>query len=374
MPQQQSHSGSSPLVFHELKIAARWTCNALCEHCAADAGLGHREALDRGLVLSCIEEAAALGMESVEFTGGEPLLCPEDVLAFTSQAHACGLAVRLDTNAFWAWTPDLARRRLAELQRRGLTSVTFSTDCLHQVFIPLARVVHALDACGELGIPASVTVCYLADDPSLLETVGILHERTARIDLQPVVPYGRAAGLVHERLVRCPFSRAAVPCQGAAPTVGPDGRVTLCCAPPMYLPLDIARISPLILGWLDREPLSRIVRRAQEDPFVRLLITRGLGEVLARLAELRPGLFQPRTEGYFGPCDLCVQALGSEAVVSELGPLLPSVLGELHDQPAGSRLCVGSASFKPPTGSPPTRLPRCRRGAAADSAGQPQGR
>ncbi|HYU35088.1 MAG TPA: hypothetical protein VEW48_23290 [Thermoanaerobaculia bacterium] len=323
MRQQQTAPGSSSLVFHELKIAARWACNALYEHCAVDARPG-REVLDRNLVLSCIDDAAALGMESVEFTGGEPLLCPEDVLAFTSQAHACGLAVRLDTNAFWAWTPDLARRRLAELRQRGLSSVTLSTDCLHQVFIPLARVVNALEACDELGIPVAVTVCYLENDPSLPETVAVLHRHTAHIHLQAVAPYGRAAGLVHERLARCPLSRAATPCRGAAPTIAPDGRVTLCCAPPMYLPVDIARISPLVLGWLDREPLSQIVRRAQEDPFVQLLVNQGLGAVLARLEKLRPGLFQPRAEGYFGACDLCVQVLGSEEILSQLVQLLPS--------------------------------------------------
>src|SRR6266545_1513070 len=151
MRQQQKSPGSSSLIFHELKIAARWTCNALCAHCAVNAGPGRREALGRDQVLSCIEEAAALGMQTIELTRGEPLLRPGDVLAFTSQAHACGLGVRLDTNAFWAWTPDLARRRLAELQQHGLTSVIFSTDRFHQVFIPLARVVNALEACGELG-------------------------------------------------------------------------------------------------------------------------------------------------------------------------------------------------------------------------------
>lgn len=325
--QQTSKSNSSfPLAFRCLKIATRWTCNAACSHCAIGCGPQRREALELGKILSCIEEAAKLGMTGVELTGGEPLLRPAEILGVMERAHGHGLKIFITTNAFWARTPELARRRLAEFRQRGLASVVFSTDRFHQEFIPIHHVVNALKACRELGIPSSVIVCYLEQDPSLLKTVAVLHPYTSRIHLQAVAPAGRGAGLRRDQMARWPLSRAAAPCHGATPAVAPDGRVTLCCAPPMYMPVDIAQVSPLVLGWIDREPLSQIVLRAQENPLLQLLVAEGVGAILARIEELRPGLFQPRPEGYFGSCDLCMQVLGSEPFLNRIAPLLPSVM------------------------------------------------
>lgn len=314
-----------PLRFDGLKIAASWRCNALCAHCAVSSGPRRCEALAPDRVLACIDDAAELGMRVVEFTGGEPLLHPRELAAFMERAHGHGLRVVLDTNAFWATTPDTARRRLGELRRRGLARIALSTDRFHQAFIPLPRVVHALEAARELGIAASVTVCHLKDDPTLLETVAVLYRSTPHIDFQAVAPSGRASALPRERMLRLPAARAGLPCHGMTPTVTPEGRVTLCCAPPMYLPVEAARVSPLVLGWLDEEPLAHILRRAQENPFLQLLESRGTGEVLARLDRLLPGVFQPRAEGYCSSCDLCVEVLGSGPLLSRIGPLLPAL-------------------------------------------------
>jgi hypothetical protein len=326
MLQPLNSHASSPLVFRCLKISIGRLCNAACAHCSVDCGPWRREALEPGTILSCIDEAAKLGMSRIELTGGEPLLRAKELPGFVERARGHGLETLIYTNAFWAKTPDLARRRLAELHERGLTAVTFSTDRFHQEFIPISCVGNAIEACNELGITASVIVTYLDDEPSFLETVAVLHQHTSQIYLQSVAPFGRAAaGLSQERMARWPFSKAAAPCPGTIPAVAPDGRVTLCCAPPLYMPVDIARISPLVLGWIDHEPLSQIVLRAQENPFIQLLVAGGVGAVLARIEELQPGLFEPRPEGYFGLCDLCMQVLGSEPVLSRIRPLLPAV-------------------------------------------------
>lgn len=324
MQEPWQSQASSPLLFQGLKIALRWTCNAACSHCSIGCGPERREALEADAILACIDEAAELGMKGIEFTGGEPLLRAHELLAFMKRARGHGLRMLVYTNAFWARTPALARRRLAELREHGLSAVTFSTDRFHQEFVPVSHVVNGLKACSELGIPASVTVCYLNQDASLLETVAVLHQHSSRIHLQAVAPVGRAAGLRHEQMVRLPFSKAGAPCWGATPTVAPDGRVTLCCAPPMYLPVEIARVSPLILGWIDREPLSRIILRAQGNPFLQVLVREGVQGVLARIGTLQPGLFQVNPEGYFGSCDLCIQVLGAEPLLNRIRPLLPS--------------------------------------------------
>jgi hypothetical protein len=285
--------------------------------------------LDRSQVLACIDAAAELGLESIEFTGGEIFLFFKDLISFMTHAHDRGLHVFLNTNAFWATAPGPARQRLAGLKARGLRKIILSADRYHQKFIPLEHVVTALDAAAALEIPAAVTICHVGNDPSLLDTVAVLRHHTREIKLQPVAPFGRARGLAREEMARCSYSTAGLPCEGIfAPTVSPDGRVSLCCAPPMWLPVEDLEGSPLVLGWLDREPLTQILTRAERDPFLALLAAEGLGGIVGRLNALAPDLYRPRAEGYFGPCDLCVEVLGSRPLAARVGALLPVLVTE----------------------------------------------
>src|SRR5436309_5338613 len=122
MQQSSDSQAFRPLVFRGLKIAVGWACNAACGHCSIGCGPRRREALASGMILNCIDEAASLGMKGIELTGGEPLLRARDLLGFMARARGHGLQSLIYTNAFWAKTPDLARRRLAELRESGLTA------------------------------------------------------------------------------------------------------------------------------------------------------------------------------------------------------------------------------------------------------------
>lgn len=322
----QPTSSREPLAFSQLKIAYGWKCNASCGHCAVSSGPLRCEVLGLERLLACVDAAAELGMASLELTGGEIFLFYRELVAALARAHGHGLEVHVNTNACWAKSPALARRRLAALQPLGLTKLILSTDRYHQEFIPLARVLNALAAARALGIAATVTVCHLADDPDLLATVAALHPCTSQIKLQSIAPYGRAAGLERGRMACCPLARAGRPCDGGGPTVSPDGRVTLCCAPPMWFAPEIAQRSPLVLGWLDREPLPAILERARRDPFLQLLAAEGLAGIAARLETLAPGVLRPRPEGYFGSCDLCAAVLGSQPLLDRVAAFIPALV------------------------------------------------
>jgi hypothetical protein len=316
---------SSPLAFHGLKVVCGWKCNALCAHCGVAAGPHAEGRLTREAVLAAIDDAAALGLWTLELTGGESFLVYRDLLAYVERACRHGLDTSVDSNGFWAKSVAVARQRLEPLRRRGLRRIVFSTDRYHQEYVPLARVLCALQAARELGLETSVTVCALAGDDRLLSTVAALRRQGTAVQVQRISPFGRAASMPRGSMLRSTFEQAGGPCQAVhTPTVAPDGRVTLCCAPPTRLEPALARVSPLVLGWLDREPLAAILRRARRDPLLRLLAARGPGALASRLRDLDGALLPPREDGYFGSCDLCLEVLASRPRVERLRQVLPA--------------------------------------------------
>lgn len=321
--QRQSHR----LRFQALKIAYSWKCNARCQHCSVDSHPRRNERLAWQTVFDCIDDAAALGLKRLEFTGGEILIFPHDLSAFLERSNRHGLKSTLSTNGFWAKDKDKARATLSRLSSLGVDSIILSTDSCHLPYIDLARVLCAVDTARELGLSCRVTVCVTKNDFKALEIVSRLRRHTSDIQIQNIAPFGRARSMDRSSMLVRDFEQAGSPCSNVgAPTVAPDGRVSLCCAPPIQFPLPIARISPLILGWLDQERLKEILIRAQKDPLLSLFAREGMGGLLARLNQISPGSYRPRRNGYFGFCDLCTEIFGSEKHVQQMRRADPGLL------------------------------------------------
>jgi MoaA/NifB/PqqE/SkfB family radical SAM enzyme len=303
-------------------------CNASCAHCVADAGPHGRLQLAKARALECIEAAAGLGMSVVGYTGGEIFLFYDDLCEMMRHAHRRGMSGLVDTNGGWATSLDAARCRLAELRSLGLRYLRLSTDHLHQARVPLKRIINALRAANELDISTSVTVCYFKNDQTVLETVAAISEHASDISTRSVSPFGRAATLPEERIVRRPFESITSRCAAlASPAVNQRGRVSICCAPPMYLDDAVAQASPLVLGWIDQQPLTELITRARNDPFLAFYAEHGPAGLIERLNALEEGFFTPRPRGYTGICDLCLDLLASPDTVARMEPLMPELLG-----------------------------------------------
>jgi len=325
------------LRFQRLKIAYSWKCNARCAHCSVSSGPDRSEKLNPDVVLQCIDDAAALGLKWVEFTGGEIFIFSHDLRLFMERTHAHNLKVGVDTNGFWADDEQKACSTLAELKAQGLARINLSADQYHAAYIDLSRVYNVIIAARELNIDCQVTVCALRNDLNALEFVSNLHHYTPKIQIQPIAPFGRAQRMDSRMMIKYSFELAGTPCDAVTgPMVAPDGRVTLCCAPPAQFPEHIAKFSPLVLGRLVEDRLKEILLRAQDDPLLNLFAAEGMCGLIRRLNSAMLNSYEPRPEGYFGTCDLCTEIFSSEQTVRKLRDLTEQML-HVQNQDLGRR-------------------------------------
>ena len=115
-------------VVRDLRISVTPRCNFRCTYCDP-LGMGHNDPLGTVSVQDVayvLEAAVGLGMTSVRFTGGEPLLRKE-LPEMIALAKALGVEdIAITTNA------TLLKRRLPELLDAGLQRVNISLDAVDE--------------------------------------------------------------------------------------------------------------------------------------------------------------------------------------------------------------------------------------------------
>ncbi len=148
-----------------LKIHLTYQCVAACEHCRFRCTRHSSPAIDYDLVMECVDALKRLNhLELVVLMGGEPGLFPQLTHRLTAAIAAIGVAVRVETNAFWATDNEAARRFLEPLYAQA-ASVMFSLDAWHEPFVPPERVARAARISEALGGQYNLEMAYL-DFPS----------------------------------------------------------------------------------------------------------------------------------------------------------------------------------------------------------------
>ncbi|MFH1811454.1 MAG: radical SAM protein [Pseudomonadota bacterium] len=103
-----------------LEITRR--CNFKCRHCFVDAGRPRDDEMDTAEAGALIRDLAACGVDTLGWSGGEPLL-RDDLDALTWLASRCGMAVGLASNGLLA-----SAERLRALRINGLGVLQVSLD------------------------------------------------------------------------------------------------------------------------------------------------------------------------------------------------------------------------------------------------------
>jgi len=144
-----------------LKIHLTYQCTAQCAHCRFGCDPSPQPVIDPELAMDCVRALRAhndLGM--VVLMGGEPGLYPDLTYGLAAACTDLGLAVRIETNAFWASSEAEARQFLEPLYALG-ASVMFSLDAFHESHVPPERVERALRVSAELGGQHYLEMAYL---------------------------------------------------------------------------------------------------------------------------------------------------------------------------------------------------------------------
>lgn len=289
-----------------LSFAGTYQCNLTCPHCCVPIEWPDR--LDIATAVRFLEDAHRCGIEVLGFTGGEPFLYAEFVVAVTRRAAELGFRFdKVVTNGVWFHDRAHLRWTLEELSAAGYTGkLGLSVDKFHGIrTADLAEFCRA--AFQIFGRDNVVSLSYASRRPD----VGLEPVRALALELDAVIDWSPLLGrylLVSRELTMtlnwnhlAPVERAEKLdgawdgvwfeedyCEGPgqALIVNPRGEVKPCCG-------FASDLDQLTIGNIHEHTVAQIVRRAREHPYVGKVFREGLtairDEILKRDPEALPG-------------------------------------------------------------------------------------
>jgi hypothetical protein len=277
-----------------------------CPHCCVPIEWPDR--LDIGVALRFLEDAHAEGISTLGFTGGEPFLYPEFLLALCRRGAALGFRFdKIMTNGVWHTDPAHLRRMLTELAATGFAGkLGLSVDKFHGKhtdkaveFCREARAIFQRDMILSLSYASRRPDLGLEPVKELARALGavlewsdLLHryllvsdELTMTLNWNHLAPVERA-----ERLQGAWdgvwFEEDYCEGPGQALIVTPRGEVKPCCG-------FASDLDQLTIGNIHHDTVRQIIRRARRHPYVGKVFREGLSairdEILARDPDALPG-------------------------------------------------------------------------------------
>jgi len=282
----------------QLGILLTYRCNARCGHCCVNAGPELTDVMNEADVMSYVDQAAEIpfGPSGLCLSGGEVLLYWDLVERILRRAAGRFRTISLITNAFWATSPETARRKLTALREAGLTTLVVSTSQYHSEYIKPVRVRTALAAADAIQLPTFVKCTAPANGTpvdDLLSVIGPI-PASVEVDSMTFLPGGRAAELP---MAAFTFT-SGIPegaCPGSVMTLHPNGDAYFCCTPG-------AKSEPLRVGNALTSSLADLVHAYY------------LRGTFAVLREQGPaGLGHRLRDRYVDVCHLCASLMADSA-------------------------------------------------------------
>jgi pyruvate-formate lyase-activating enzyme len=290
-----------------LSFAGTYQCNLTCPHCCVPIEWPDR--LDIPVAIRFLEDARREGICTLGFTGGEPFVYPEFVLAVTRRAAEVGYKFdKVMTNGVWfADVAELART-LTALRDAGFTGkIGLSVDKFHGIqtgklaaFCRAARRIfdrdtilslsyasrspnHGLDPIRKLAAELAAVVEWSA---MLRRYLLVAADFTMTLNWNHLATVERAEGLPGDPWDGEWFAEDYCEGPGQALIVNPKGDVKPCCG-------FASDLDQLTIGNIHTDTAKEVIEQGRNHPYVARVFRDGLtairDEILARDPKALPG-------------------------------------------------------------------------------------
>jgi hypothetical protein len=289
-----------------ISFAGTYQCNLACAHCCVPIEWTDR--LDIAAAIRFLEDAHAHGIKLLGFTGGEPFLYPEFVIALTRRAAQLGFRFdKIVTNGVWFSDEPQLRTILTDLRDAGFTGkIGLGVDKFHgirtadvAVFCKTTRSVFERDTILSLAYASRDPHAGLepvrqlaAELDAVVEWSDLLHryllvsrDLTMTLNWNHLAPVERAEKLGAD-WDGVWFEEDYCEGPGQALIVNPKGDVKPCCG-------FASDLDQLTIGNIHHDSVARVIRNGRQHPYVgkvfRLGLTAIRDEILARDPQALPG-------------------------------------------------------------------------------------
>lgn len=290
-----------------LSFAGTYQCNLSCPHCCVPIEWTDR--LDIPTALRFLEQAHAAGIEILGFTGGEPFLYPEFLVAVTRRAAELGFRFdKLMSNGVWYRDEAHLTAVLGDLRDAGFAGkLGLSVDKFHGMDIArLAAYCHTARRVFDRDNIVSLSYASRAPDKGLepiqrlateLDGViawsDVLHrhmlvsdELTMTLNWNHLAAVERAESLPGNPWDGEWFAEDFCEGPGQALIVNPRGEVKPCCG----FASDLDQLS---IGNIHADSVEQVIRNGRKHPYVGKVFREGLtairDEILAKDPTALPG-------------------------------------------------------------------------------------
>jgi len=325
-----------------LSFAGTYQCNLTCAHCCVPIEWTDR--LDIATAIRFLEDAHAHGIDLLGFTGGEPFLYPEFVIALTSRAAELGFRFdKIVTNGVWFRDEPHLRSVLGDLKHAGFTGkLGLGVDKFHGIrtadlvtFCTTARDVFERDNI--------LSLAYASRDPhaglepvhrlaealdAVVEWSDLLHryllvsrDLTMTLNWNHLAPVERAEKLGADWDGTW-FEEDYCEGPGQALIVNPRGDVKPCCG-------FASDLDQLTIGNIHRDTVADVIRQGREHPYVGKVFRDGLTAIRDEILARDPSALPAATSNH---CFFCWYVL-SKAIVPIASAKTGTISLPLVDQP-----------------------------------------
>jgi radical SAM protein with 4Fe4S-binding SPASM domain len=298
-----------------LSFAGTYQCNLACPHCCVPIEWTDR--LDIEVALHCLEEAHAVGVKTLGFTGGEPFLYPGFLVRVTRRAAELGFHFdKVMTNGVWYRDSNHLDDVLNELNAAGFAGkIGLSIDKFHGIataklaeFCRAARRIFDRDNILSLSYASRhpdsglEPIRALAQDlKAVVEWSAMMSryllvtpELTMTLNWNHLAPVERAEWLTGAWDGQW-FAEDYCEGPGQALIVNPRGDVKPCCG-------FASDLDQLTIGNIYRQSVAEIIDSGRNNPYVGKVFREGLTAIRDEILRRDPGALPGATSNH---CYFC---------------------------------------------------------------------